>query len=401
MNNNIFNPANILLPGIKADSPMWERWAIIACDQFTSQPEYWDEVKRLTTGAMSTYSLVLPEAYLETEDVDCQRELIADAMNNVPEMLSCYKNSMVYLERTLPDGSLRRGIVGNIDLEKYDYIFENKPLVSATEETVIARIPPRVNIRRLASIELPHIMVFYDDIEDRIMSYLESVKSKLEKLYDFKLMMDGGAVCGYKVDGEILEKLTVLIAEYEASKSGAVYAVGDGNHSLAGAKTYYNEVKAQLGEAARKHPARYALCEIVNIHEKSIEFEPIYRIVKNVDVDDLLSALPESGRKMDAYINGEHRVVYFPDVHPIDIGCLQIFIDEYLKSHPEAECDYIHGIEDTIELSKVENSVAFLCNGIEKDELLSYVAENGSLPRKTFSMGEARSKRYYIEARKI
>ncbi len=401
MNNNIFTSANILLPGIKADSPMWERWAIIACDQFTSQPEYWAEVKRLTTGAMSTYSLVLPEAYLETEDVDCQRELIADAMNNVPEMLSCYKNSMVYLERTLPDGSLRRGIVGNIDLEKYDYIFENKPLVSATEETVIERIPPRVNIRRLASIELPHIMVFYDDVEDRIMSYLDKVKSKLEKLYEFELMMDGGAVCGYKVDGEILEKLSVLIAEYEASKSGTVYAVGDGNHSLAGAKTYYNEVKAQLGEAAKKHPARYALCEIVNIHEKSIEFEPIYRILKNVDVEAFLASLPSEGIKVPAYVGGERREVCFPDVHPIDIGCMQIFIDAYIKEHPQVVCDYIHGVDALIELSNEENSVGFLCDGIAKDALLPYVAENGSLPRKTFSMGEAKSKRYYIEARRI
>lgn len=401
MKKNIFVPADILLPQFDVTAPEWQKWALIACDQFTSQKEYWDEVDSFIGDAMSTYSLVLPEAYLETEKEPQHKKVIVKSMVSVPEKLKCHKDAMIYVERILPDGKLRRGIVGAIDLEKYDYRFENKPLVSATEETVLSRIPPRVNIRRFASMEVPHIMVFFDDAEDRIMSYLENVKDNCNLLYDFTLMAGGGAVKGYKLEGEALCELSSLIGEYEASKVGASYAVGDGNHSLAGAKTYYEELKEQFGEAAKKHPARYALCEIVNIHESSIEFEPIYRIVKNVDVDDILSCLPTTGRKMDAYVKGEKREVYFPDVHPIDIGCLQIFIDAYLKTHPEAECDYIHGVEDTIELSKAENTVAFLCSGIEKDDLLSYVAENGSLPRKTFSMGEAKSKRYYIEARKI
>lgn len=401
MKKNIFVPADILLPEFDVNAPEWQKWALIACDQFTSQREYWDEVDSFIGDAMSTYSLVLPEAYLETDKEPEHKKVIVKSMVSVPEKLKCHKDAMIYIERILPDGKLRRGIVGAIDLEKYDYRFENKPLVSATEETVLSRIPPRVNIRRFASMELPHIMVFFDDAEDRIMSFMKDAKDSCDMLYDFTLMAGGGAVKGYKLEGDILDKLCSLIGEYEASKVGASYAVGDGNHSLAGAKTYYEELKEQFGEAARKHPARYALCEIVNIHESSIEFEPIYRIVKNVDVEDLLSCLPTSGRKMDAYVMGEKKEVYFPDVHPIDIGCLQIFIDAYLKTHPEAECDYIHGAEDTIELSKAENTVAFLCNGIEKDDLLSYVAENGSLPRKTFSMGEAKSKRYYIEARKI
>jgi len=401
MKENIFVPADILLPDFDISDPAWEKWAIIACDQFTSQKEYWDEVDGFIGDAMSSYSLVLPEAYLDTDKEPLHKKVVAASMVSVPEKLKSHKGAMIYVERILPDGKKRRGIVGAIDLEKYDYRFENKPLVSATEETVLSRIPPRVNIRRFASMELPHIMVFYDDIEDRIMSFMEEAKKDLEKLYDFTLMAGGGAITGYKIEGEALRQLCSLISEYEATKSGASYAVGDGNHSLAGAKTYYEELKEQFGEGAETHPARYALCEIVNIHESSIEFEPIYRIVKNVDVEALLSSLPASGRKMIAYVMGEEREVYFPDVHPIDIGCLQIFIDEYLKSHPEAECDYIHGVEDTIELSKAENTVAFLCNGIEKDALLSYVAENGSLPRKTFSMGEAKSKRYYIEARKI
>ncbi len=401
MEKNIFAPADILLPDFDLNDSAWEKWAIIACDQFTSQKEYWDTVDSFIGDAMSTYSLVLPEAYLETEKEPLHKSVVVSSMVSIPEKLKLHKDAMIYVERILPDGKLRRGIVGAIDLEKYDYRFENKPLVSATEETVLSRIPPRVNIRRFASMELPHIMVFFDDAEDKIMSYMESTKNSLSKLYDFNLMAGGGAIAGYKIEGEKLSRLCALIGEYESSKVGASYAVGDGNHSLAGAKTYYEELKEQFGEAAKNHPARYALCEIVNIHESSIEFEPIYRIVKNVDIDDLLSCLPTSGRRMDAYVNGEHREVYFPDVHPIDIGCLQIFIDAYLKTHPEAECDYIHGVEDTIELSKKENTVAFLCNGIEKNDLLSYVAENGSLPRKTFSMGEAKSKRYYIEARKI
>ncbi len=401
MSKNIFTSADILLPDLELNSPDWEKWSVIACDQFTSQKEYWAEVHRIASGAMSAYSLILPEAYLETGREAIQKELIAESMQSIPEKLRCHENSMIYVERTLPDGKLRRGIVGAIDLEKYDYRFENMPLVSATEETVLERIPPRVEIRREATVELPHVMVFFDDIKDRIMNYLEKAKPALEKLYDFTLMAGGGSVVGYKVSGKALDELSVIMGEYEDSKNGAAYAVGDGNHSLAGAKTYYEELKAQLGEAACEHPARYALCEIVNIHEKSIEFEPIYRIVKNVDVEDMIAALPESERRTTVYVRGESAEVSLPDIHPIDIGCLQIFIDKYIEEHPEAVCDYIHGVDAVVELSKEPNSVGFICSGIEKDALLSYVAENGSLPRKTFSMGEAKSKRYYLEARKI
>ena len=400
MKKTVFSAADILLPAYDNKDERFEKWAVIACDQFTSQPQYWADAEGFVGVSASTLSLILPEAYLETEKEAAQKELIKASMVSVPETLKCYSDTYIYLERILPDGKLRRGIVGKVDLEEYDFSPDSKSNIRATEATVLERIPPRVAVRREATIELPHVMIFCDDREDKIFSYLTNNKNSFDVLYDFTLMQGGGKVTGYAVKDSELE---ALIAEYEErSADRLMYAMGDGNHSLASAKALYEEIKAQIGDAAAKdHPARYALAEIVNLCEESVQFEPIYRLLKNVDVEKFLAALPAEGRAVKASWASGEREVYFPETDSLTMGSMQNYLDAYVAANPEVVCDYIHGVEDCIALGKNENCLALVCEGIEKSELFDYVEKFGTLPRKTFSMGEAKSKRYYIEARKI
>ncbi len=402
MYNTIFCPAEILLPDYSVNDERWQKWSVIACDQFTSQIGYWNEAERMIGDAPSTYNMVLPEAYLETERADKQRETIKSSMESLPAELKKYDNVLVYLERTLPDGKIRRGVVGKIDLAEYDFSSDSTSAVRATEATVLERIPPRVAVRREAAVELPHVMLFSDDRDRAVFSYLDSNKEKLNKLYDFELMLGGGHVAGYEIKGEYLDAVMKLYEAYEAGKAGGiVYSVGDGNHSLATAKTHYEEIKASLGDAAADHPARYALVEVVDLGDEAIEFEPIYRLLKNVDIEDFFGILPEDGHAVPTYFMGGEKTVYFENVGGLPLDSMQKTIDKYLSEHPEVKCDYIHGLEDCIELGREEASLALICTGIEKEELFSAVESNGALPRKTFSMGEAKSKRYYIEAREI
>ncbi len=400
MKNTVFSAADILLPAYNHNDPRFEKWAVIACDQFTSRPDYWEDVERFTAGEATTLSLILPEAYLETEKEAPQTERIKASMGTLPEALKAYPDTFVYLERILPDGGLRRGIVGKVDLEEYDFSPDSKSHIRATEATVIERIPPRVAVRREATVELPHVMIFCDDREDKIFSYLTENKNSFETLYDFTLMQGGGRVTGYAVRDAEVEK---LIAEYEESSAGRLmYAMGDGNHSLASAKALYEEIKVEIGEdAAKDHPARYALAEIVNLCEESVQFEPIYRLLKNIDPEDFTAKLPAEGKAVRAVWHGGEREVYFPETDSLTMGSMQNYIDAYLSEHPEVVCDYIHGIGDCSALAKCDRCLGLICEGIEKAELFGYVERFGTLPRKTFSMGEAKSKRYYIEARKI
>ena len=400
MKNTVFSAADILLPAYDAKNEKFEKWAVIACDQFTSQLEYWSAAENFVADAASTLSLILPEAYLETEKEETHKKRIAAAMKTLPETLKCYTDTFVYLERILPDGKLRRGVIGKVDLEAYDFSPDSKSNIRATEATVLERIPPRVAVRREATVELPHVMIFCDDREDKIFSYLTANKGNFNVLYDFTLMQGGGKVTGFAVDGAELEALIRAYEENSADK--LMYAMGDGNHSLASAKALYEEIKAQIGaEAAKTHPARYALAEIVNLGEESIEFEPIYRLLKNVDAEAFMAGLPAEGKAVKAYWANGERTVYFPETNTLTIGSMQDYIDDYIKANPQVICDYIHGEEDCIALGKAENCLALICGGIEKEELFEYVEKYGCLPRKTFSMGEAKSKRYYLEARKI
>ncbi len=406
MPKTIVTPADILLPPYTSDSGDWTRWAVIACDQFTSEPEYWKAAEETVDGALSALGLILPEAYLGTASEKERNASIRERMQTVCEKLRIFAESMVYLERTLPDGKVRRGIVGKIDLEAYDYTAASRSAIRPTEETVVDRIPPRVAVRRQATVELPHVMLLMDDPENLVIAPLGEKKDQMECLYNFSLMLGGGWAAGYRIQGDVQAQLLAVLADYEALRQkGVVYAVGDGNHSLASAAAYYEEIKSALGEdAAKAHPARYALVEIVNLHDPALEFEPIYRLLKNCDVTDVLAALDAAGTGEGSttavWAQGERRMP-LPGGHALDVGCLQNFIDEYIKSHPGVVCDYIHGEDSLRALCAGDGCLGFFCTGVDKESLFPYVTANGPLPRKTFSMGEAKSKRYYLEARKI
>ncbi len=419
MNNKCFDSADILLPN--TDKTSFERWAVVACDQFTSEVEYWHKAETAVGDAPSTLNMILPEVYLEeTED---RIPKINETMDKyAAELLVEYPDSMIYVERTQSDGSVRRGVVMAVDLEAYDYTKGADSLIRATEATVVERIPPRVAIRRNASVELPHIMMLIDDPERTVIEPLEMGKCG-KVVYDFELMLDGGHIKGAIIDKEHKQKLSEALCELVTpenmkKKYGSedlaplLFAVGDGNHSLASAKAAYEEIKTRLGDGAKDHPARYALVEVVNIHDEALKFEPIYRIVEDINFDGMLYELKDysvalSGnaerQSIKIVINGEIRgeiAVDYPE-QQLAVGTLQTFLDNYLRIHPAAKIDYIHGESSVMELTKKPNTVGFIFDGMEKSQLFKTVIFDGALPRKTFSMGHAVDKRYYIECRKI
>ena len=414
-----FASANILLPDFnKIDGG---RWAAVACDQYTSEPQYWEGAAEVVGDSPSTLKIILPEVYLSETEERVPR-INAEMEKYLKEVLVSHPDSMIYLERTQRDGVVRRGIVGLIDLEDYDYSRGSESLIRATEGTVLSRIPPRVKIRRDAPIELPHVMLLVDDPEKTVIEPLMG-KGELDVAYDFDLMCGGGHVKGFFLpeteQGRINEALANLItpekmAERYGENSFAplLFAVGDGNHSLATAKACYTELKEKLGdEEAKRSPARYALCEVVNLHDDALQFEPIYRVVFNVDPIDVINEL----RKYTETLKGNapaHKLTMVSRIfdseyeipHPeaqLTVGTLQNFLDRYVEAHPEAEVDYIHGEESLISLARGENALGFIFDGMEKSQLFKTVLCDGALPRKTFSMGHAHDKRYYLECRGI
>ncbi len=407
----VFSAADILLPDFEKNEG--SRWSVIACDQFTSENEYWEETERIVGNAPSALRLILPELYLGKNDEE-RIGAIHKAMDDYKEnVLKVHKDSMIYLRRTCPTGKVREGLVGKIDLEAYDYNKGAKTPVRATEGTVLERIPPRVRVRRGASLELPHVMLLIDDAENRLFSLLEEKRG--ERAYAFPLMQGGGAVEGFFVDRSTQET-ALSVLDGLSGHGGLVFAVGDGNHSLASAKAYYEELKATLGEEkAKDHPARYALAEIVNIHSEALVFEPIYRVVFGADRADLLSEMKKFADAQAGDIPTQAVTVVYQEngkeckedftfpigAHTLTVGTLQIFLDEYIKKNKGVEVDYIHDESSLLSLASREGAVGFLFDGMKKEELFSAVAHDGALPRKTFSMGVAREKRYYLEAREI
>lgn len=414
-----FKPADILLP---QNTPM-EKWAVVACDQYTSEPEYWADVKNITANAKSALNLILPEVYLEEKDVD---ERIRKIHENMTAYLSDgtfreYKNCVIYIERIQSDGKVRAGIVGALDLEQYDYHKGSKSQVRATEATVVERIPPRIKVRNGAEIELPHIMILIDDSEKAVIEPLEKQKPKMQKLYDFKLMKNGGAISGYLLTKDMqdnvlsaLDKLADLDsfnAKYGLNEDSAlVYAMGDGNHSLATAKEFYEQLKRQNpGKDLSNHPARYALVEIVNLHSPALEFEAIHRIVTGVNSTQLLAQMiveldlseDKADQKIQIVQKGMVKELYIhKPASKLTVGSLQNFLDKYLKENG-GKIDYIHGSDVVKKLSMSDDSIGFILPDMGKEELFPTVICDGALPRKTFSMGHAEDKRFYIEARKI
>lgn len=418
---NCFYNAEILLPKFKNDPEKMKKWSSIACDQYTSEKGYWDKVEELVGDSPSALRVTLPEIYLE-DNAEGRIEKINETMKDYTEnTLEAFDACEIYLERTLKCGKVRRGLIGKIDLEAYDYTKGSRAPIRATEGTVLSRIPPRVAIRRGATIELPHVMMLIDDREDSVIGPLAKNRSDFETAYSFELMQDGGSVTGYFVSPEAqskvaqaLEALCDPVAYKEKygvdTDSPMLFAVGDGNHSLASAKALYEEIKAELGEAAKDHPARYALVEIVNIHDAALEFEPIYRVVFECDRTKLLASLKEyasadkggsNSFKITCVLqDADEEITIEKSNEELAVGALQAFLDDYLAKH-DGKLDYIHGIDSTRSLVTCKDQIGFIFEGMGKNDLFRSVILGGSLPRKTFSMGEADDKRFYLEARRI
>lgn len=414
-----FKSADILLP----QNTDLEKWAVVACDQYTSEPEYWEDVKRITGGNKSAIDLILPEVYLEEDDVDQRIERIHDNMKSYlkAHTFKEYKDALIYIERIQSDGKLRTGIVGKLDLDEYNYQKGSKTPVRATEATVVERIPPRLKVRNGADIELPHIMILIDDREKSVIEPLEIAKDEMEKLYDFKLMKNGGFIRGYKLTKEMQDKvfealdkladLDAFNAKYGLNEpTPLVFAMGDGNHSLATAKEFYEQLKAaNSGKDLSNHPARYALVEIVNLHSPALEFEAIHRIVTGIDRTQLLAEMicdldmteDKSEQKVQIVMDGKIKDMYIhKPTSKLTVGSLQNFLDRYLSEN-NGKIDYIHGTDVIMKLAENKNSVGFILPDMGKEELFPTVICDGALPRKTFSMGHAEDKRFYVEARKI
>ena len=411
---NAFLPADILMP--KTDS--MEKWAVIACDQFTSDQAYWDRVRKNAEGAVSTINLILPEAELGTEKEAEHTAVINATMKRYmdEDVFTTYPNSFVYVERQLENGSIREGLVGMVDLDTYDYSTSATSAIRATERTVAERIPPRQRVRRDAPIELPHILMLCDDHDKKLIEPIGAKKDSLKKLYDFDLMEGGGHITGWLVEGEDVDEFNKALADYTATVGEKykglkgvpmVFAVGDGNHSLATAKSCYEELKKNHpGEDLSNHPARYALVELENIHDPAQVFEPIHRVIFKTEPEKLLAALQkdacaEGGFPVQWYTKDASGTVYLDRAKSeLAVGVLQGFLDEYLKDNA-GEIDYIHDDDALISLAKQDGAIGFLLPAMEKSQLFRGVIADGILPRKTFSMGHSREKRYYLEGRKI
>lgn len=401
-----FKPADILLPARGTD---YSKWSVIACDQYTSQPEYWERAEKAVGGAPSTLRLVLPEAYLDSPGLEKRIDSINLAQKEYLDsgIFEEYKDSMVYVRRIQSDGSLREGLVGAIDLEEYDYLPGSQSQVRATEATVAERIPPRLKIRQGACLELPHIMILIDDPQKSVIEPLGG--AELEKLYDFNLMLGGGSISGYLVPQAELSRVNGALSRL-LERCPMLFAMGDGNHSLATAKEYYNRLKAENpGADLSRHPARYALCEIVNLHSPALRFEAIHRIVFTDCPERLVLALERelglscepSELSLELLTGGtEKRLYIHKPTAKLAVGCLQAFLDGFLKENG-GRIDYIHGEEVVKELSARPGAVGFILEPMEKSQLFPAVMADGALPRKTFSMGHADDKRFYLEARRI
>ena len=417
-----FFPADILLPQVSE----MEKWPVVACDQFTSQPEYWENAEKIVGNAPSALRLVLPEAYLNSAEVNRRIAGINASMEGylADGVFKTLPDSLIYLERTQSDDRVRHGMIGCIDLEQYDFTPGSGALIRATEGTVLERIPPRVRVREHAPLELPHVMLLIDDPNGTVIEPLAGETGRMETLYDTELMLGGGHVKGWRLTDEQMSRAAAALnalksPEVMAEKYGMagaaplLFAVGDGNHSLATAKACYEKLKKETPEAQwASLPARYALVEVVNLHDDALTFEPIHRVLFHVDGQDLWAAFRAfypaahtgagTGHTVEVCGQGLDGAWTVPAPSAqLAVGTLQAFLDDYCKRRPEVEIDYIHGDDVARKLGSQPGNLGFLLPPMGKDQLFRTVMTDGVLPRKTFSMGEAQDKRYYLEARKI
>lgn len=401
----VFKAADILLP---ADH-LYE-WSVIACDQFTSQPDYWDDVRKIVGDNPSTLHMILPETFLKEDNSEEIRD-IHNCMDDILEkdVLREYPDTYVYIERTLSDGRIRRGLVGKIDLETYDYHPGVKCAVRASEQTVPERIPPRMKTKTGSSLDLSHVILYCDDERKTIIEPLCENKEDLTLLYDFDLMKNGGHISGWAVRGEMKTKTDEAVAAYlrhQQEKYGSDnllgFAVGDGNHSLASMKESYEKAKRENDQPEMK---RYAVVELENIHDPVQTFEPIHRVLYNADCDELLSDMKEiedeNGIEIRWFSSGKEGTIKISaDRNSSILNVLQPFLDRWSREH-ESAIDYIHGEDVLRSLSENEHTVGLLLPVMSSDELFPHIAEHGVFPRKAFSIGEANEKRYYLEAMKL
>ena len=422
------------------------QWAVVACDQYTSQPAYWQAVERLVGSAPSTLRLILPEVYLGAAD-EAERILaIQQTMHRylAQEVLVPQPPGFVLVERQTHRGRSRKGLLAALDLECYDFNPGAKTLIRPTEDTILERLPPRVRVRENAPLELPHVMVLIDDPQRLVIEPLFAEPQ--DRLYDFPLMMDGGRARGWLAYHPLLIQWVVeqliRLADPEsfAARYGVedepvlLYAMGDGNHSFATAKTIWENLKRAAPDPAAimNHPARHALVELVNLHDPGLEFEAIHRVMFNVNPTHLLAALDDFLTKARAALtvrefsswqaarqNGleaqqpNRQVIGFiaegragvltveRAKHTLPVGTLQVFLDAYLATQPQARIDYIHGEEALQALGQQPGNIGFYLPALAKDDFFPTVIRDGALPRKTFSMGEADEKRFYLECRRI
>ncbi len=394
-----FSPSDMLVP--KKDI---EKWSVIACDQYTSEPEYWEKAALLVGDAPSALNIILPEVYLKDDNTDAVNSINKNMRDYIENgVFDEYNDGIFYIERTQSDGCVRKGIIGKVDLGEYDYTGTVKTAaIRATEKTVAERIPPRVKIRENAPLEMPHVMLLIDDPDFTVIEPLSAKKDTFDKIYDFDMMLGGGHIVGYNTDKESAQNILSSLETLSDRCKGLLFCVGDGNHSLATAKECYNSNPSEL--------SRYALVEIVNIHDSSLQFEPIYRVVFDTDPEALIDAFVaycggesqgEDAKRYDCFYQNNERSISVCPKNKLAVGALQSFLDEYAELHPEMKIDYIHGEDSLKKLAAKENAVGFIFEGIEKSTLFPAVLSDGSLPRKSFSMGHADDKRFYIEARKI
>lgn len=399
---------DILLPEAAADMT---RWAVVACDQYTSQKDYWARVEKLVGNAPSTLNIIYPEAWLSQGDGRIAQINAAMAAYR-QNVLTRRRHGFVLVERSIAAGR-RLGLIGAIDLEQYDYNKGSSSLVRATEGTILERIPPRVRIREHAQLETPHVMLLVDDPFKTLIEPIYARRDSLEKLYDFELMEHGGHIRGWLADETGLDE--ALSALYERA-DGLLFAVGDGNHSLATARRCWLNLRTHLtAEERENHPARWALVEINNLYDPALVFEPIHRVLFGVSNDAFKDALAlwldKRGMALHACSAGEAMFTLTGAAgdmffrmekldNPLPLYTLQMFLDEWLSGVPGASIDYIHG-EDALRALAGEGNVGLLLPAMDKRTLFESVRRGGALPRKTFSMGEAHEKRYYLECREI
>ena len=410
---DVFIPGDILLPRVEDIG----RWAVIACDQFTSQPEYWAEVEELVGDSPSTLRLMLPEAYLGLPDQPERFRSILRAMDEYvkKDLFRTLENSYIYVERTLSGGKLRRGLLGLLDLEAYDYQEDSTSLVHATEGLVLERIPPRLALRRQAVLESAHLVLFCDDPDFQISALAE--RNAGELLYDFDLMLGGGHLRGRRISGDGARQLQdalnrmadpeVLRTKYGDSAAPVLYAVGDGNHSLATAKQSWERIRETLTPAQREgHPARYTLAELVDLHEPSIEFEPIHRLLFDTDeqgfLEEAARRFPEAVGDLPFRCMTASGSLALSAQGTIGqaIAALDAFLQDYALRHG-GRIDYIHGMEDAVALGSVPGRAALLMPEMNKRDLFPAIVASGVLPKKSFSIGPALDKRFYLECRRI